>query len=73
MIPVITLLPHYPVIVVSKNYALGQAIMVTDYGPETHRLWTVVLDTSGEVWDVPNPDLRFQKNYSLGRLLNITT
>lgn len=59
--------PHYPVIVTDKDNATGYAILVSDYGPEANKIWTVVLDETGEVWDVPNPHIRFQWNWTLGR------
>lgn len=59
--------PSLPVIVTSKNNAKGKAILVTDYGEEHHLQWTVVLDDSGEIWVVPNPEIRVQFNWSVGR------
>lgn len=44
----------------------GYAVLVTDYSQEHSRLWTVILDT-GEVWDVPQSEVRGIKNWSMGR------
>lgn len=65
---IVTLIPHFPVIVVSKGNVKGHVILVTDYGPETHKVWTVVIDETGEVWDVQNPGIRFCWNFTRGRM-----
>lgn len=45
---------------------VGLAHFLIDYGPEHDLLWVVADDATGEVWTVPNPDVRFIPNYSLG-------
>lgn len=45
----------------------GQAIAVIDYGPEHHLIWVVALDDSGEIWSSPNPKVRMQANWTMGR------
>jgi hypothetical protein len=45
----------------------GLAHFVIDYGPESHLLWVVFLDSDGACWCVPNPEIRLQKNWSLQR------
>jgi hypothetical protein len=45
----------------------GLAHFVLDYGPESHLLWVVFLDTDGACWTVPNPEVRLSANWSLGR------
>jgi hypothetical protein len=59
--------PPIPVVVVSKGNASGMAIGWIDYSQEHHLLWVVALDDGGEVWVVPNTDVRLQANWSLGR------
>ena len=44
----------------------GQAILVLDYSPEHHLMWTVALD-NGEIWTFQNPDVRVRENETLGR------
>lgn len=61
----IQLNPSIPVNV--KDKGSGEAIFLLDYGKEDHVLWAVAMDDSGEVWWVPNPDIRLLKNYSIGR------
>lgn len=40
---------------------------VIDYGPEFDLLWVVGMDDGGEIWCVPNPQVRLQANWSMGR------
>jgi hypothetical protein len=59
--------PPIPVYVPSKQQT-GLAHILIDYGPEFHLIWTVVMDLTGEVWSLPNPEIRGQKNITMGRL-----
>lgn len=45
----------------------GFAFAVIDYGIEHHLLWVVALDDGGEIWCVPNAEVRMQPNWSAGR------
>lgn len=45
------------------------AIAVLDYSEEHHLFWVCAIDATGEIWTYPNPEVRMQKNISLGRLL----
>ena len=57
--------PPLPLHVLGKGD--GVAIGMIDYGPEHNLIWVTALDVSGEVWCAPNPTVRFQKNWTLGR------
>lgn len=57
--------PPLPVHVVDRGK--GCAIAVIDYGPEHNLLWVVGMDEGGEIWCVPNPQVRLQTNWSMGR------
>lgn len=59
--------PTLPVEVIGKGK--GFAIAVIDYGQEHHLLWIVVLDSSGEIWAAPNPEVRVRGNWTMGRRL----
>lgn len=59
------LAPPLPLHVLERGK--GQAMAVIDYGPEFDLLWVVALDEGGEIWCVPNPQVRMQANWSLGR------
>lgn len=65
---ILQLEPPLAVVVVSKDNAKGFAYFILDYGMDTDVLWGVIMDDSGEVWWTPNYDLRFQSNWSLGRM-----
>lgn len=59
--------PMLPVIVTSKDNRTGYAFLVTDRGEECYKFWSVIMDDSGEIWDVPNPEVRVQRNWTMGR------
>jgi hypothetical protein len=58
--------PSIPVLVTSKDNAKGMAIGWVDYSQEHNLIWIVALDNS-EIWCVPNPEIRMQKNWTMGR------
>lgn len=45
----------------------GHALGVIDYGQEHNLLWITAIDATGEIWCAPNPEVRMQKNWSMGR------
>lgn len=57
--------PPIPLHVLGKGD--GQAIGMIDYGPEHNLLWITAIDATGEIWCAPNPKVRMQKNWSMGR------
>jgi hypothetical protein len=57
--------PSIPVDIAERGP--GQAIAVIDYGPEHHLIWVTALDASGEIWCAPNPMVRVQSNWTMGR------
>ncbi len=58
--------PPIPVITTSKGSGLAWAII--DYSPEHHLIWVVAIDSTGEIWALPNPEVRAQKNITMGRM-----
>ncbi len=46
----------------------GWAHAMIDYGPESHLYWVIFIDETGEVWTYSNPEVRAQKNITLGRM-----
>jgi len=56
-----------PIPMTVETKGAGQAIAVIDYGPEHHLIWVVALDESGEIWSAPNPKVRMQPNWTMGR------
>ncbi len=57
--------PPIPLTVLDKGE--GYAFAVIDYGQEFDLLWVVGLNGSGEIWTAPNPKVRLQDNWSMGR------
>ncbi len=45
----------------------GWAHFLIDYGPESALFWVVFMDEDGACWTVPNPEVRMEKNWTLGR------
>ena len=56
-----------PIPMTVEGKGSGQAVAVIDYGPEHHLIWVVALDDSGEIWSAPNPKVRMQSNWTMGR------
>lgn len=59
--------PPLPVLVTSKNNETGNAIIVHDWSLEHEAHWVVVMDRTGEIWWVPNSEIRVGKNWTMGR------
>ncbi len=45
----------------------GWAHFVIDYGPEHDLMWVVFMDKDGTCRTVPNPEIRLQFNWTMGR------
>lgn len=45
----------------------GYAHFLIDYSQEHNLMWVVFLDGTGECWTFQNPEIRAQKNITLGR------
>lgn len=56
-----------PPIPVWTSMGTGHAILVMDYSQEHHLIWTIAMDNSGEIWSLPNPEVRLQRNITMGR------
>lgn len=57
--------PPIPLEVIDKGK--GLAIGMIDYGPEHNLIWVTAIDDTGEIWCAPNPKVRMQQNWTLGR------
>lgn len=57
--------PPLPVHVIGKG--AGYALAVIDYGQEHNLIWVTGLSDSGEIWCAPNPLVRLQTNWTVGR------
>jgi hypothetical protein len=58
--------PPLPVYIPARNQT-GLAHLVIDYGPESHLIWVIATDAGGEIWSLPNPQVRLQTNFTMGR------
>lgn len=67
--------PPLPVIITAKTLPDGVTSALKrgwcyawkDVGIDSHRLWIVALDDTGEVVDVPQPEIKLDPNWSMGR------
>ena len=57
--------PPLPVFAIGKGKGLAHGVI--DYGPEHDLVWVTAIDATGEIWCVPNPKLRMQQNWTMGR------
>lgn len=57
--------PPMPIHVLEKGK--GLAFGLIDYGPEHNLIWVTAIDETGEIWCAPNPKVRMQANWTLGR------
>ncbi len=57
--------PPMPVHVLDKGD--GFAIAVIDYGQEHNLIWVTAINDTGEIWCAPNPRVRMQANWTMGR------
>jgi hypothetical protein len=45
----------------------GVIWLVTDYGHETDTIYTVIINSTGEMWQYRHKDLRVKNNITFGR------
>jgi hypothetical protein len=57
--------PPLPVHVLDKG--AGFAFAVIDYGQEHNLIWVTAINDTGEIWCAPNPRVRMQANWTMGR------
>lgn len=57
--------PPLPIYVVDRGKGLAHGVI--DYGPEHNLIWVTALDDSHEIWCAPNPMVRMQNNWTMGR------
>jgi len=62
------LLQLKPPVPLSTPKGDGLAFMVIDYGCEYNLMWVTAIDETGEIWTFANPEVRAQKNITMGRL-----
>jgi len=45
----------------------GRIWLVTEYGLEIEKVFTVILNANGEIWEFKNNDIRATRNRTIGR------
>lgn len=58
--------PRQPIEVITPK-GLGRIWLVTDYGSEAEKLFTVVINDTGELWEFTNKDIKATANLTMGR------
>jgi len=58
-----------PTIPLETPKGSSQAFLVIDYGSEHNLMWVCAVDATGEIWTFQNPEVRAQKNITMGRKL----
>jgi hypothetical protein len=61
----VQLAPPIPLHVLGKGD--GHALGVIDYGQEHNLIWVTAIDGTGEIWCAPNPTVRMERNWTMGR------
>lgn len=46
---------------------LATVWLVTEYGPETEKVFTCIVKATGEIWEFTNRDIRAVQNLTFGR------
>lgn len=64
---IIQLNPQIPMSCPQGN---GRAIAMIDYSEEHNIIWVIAIDKTGEIWSYQNPEVRMQKNITMGREYN---
>lgn len=52
---------------VSTPKGEGIVWLVTDYGHETDTLYTVIINDTGELWQLTHKQIKVKSNFSYGR------
>jgi hypothetical protein len=63
--------PPIPLHVLNKGS--GYAVAVIDYGQEHNLIWVTAISATGEIWCAPNPQVRMEGNWTMGRARNPLT
>jgi hypothetical protein len=55
-----------PTIPLSTPKGNGYAIALIDYSEAHNLMWVTVINETGEIWTFQNPEVRAQKNITMG-------
>ena len=50
-----------------EKHGEGYAIGWKDFSQDHHMLWICAFSKTGQVWEIPNPEIRLQWNISMQR------
>lgn len=59
--------PRQPIQVITPK-GKGRIWLVTEYGPEIEKIFTIILDENCEIWEFTNKDIKACNNSTLGRI-----
>jgi hypothetical protein len=59
-----------PTIPIDTPKGSAHAWFLIDYSTENDLFWVCAIDATGEIWILPNADIRAQKNITMGRYLS---
>ena len=45
----------------------GRIYLVTEYGLEIEKIFTVIINSTGQIWEFRNQDIRATQNKTVGR------
>jgi|TARA_R110002012_G_scaffold264441_2_gene447777 hypothetical protein len=45
----------------------GRVYLITEYGTEIEKIFTVIIDATGEIWEFGNQDINATRNKTMGR------
>ena len=45
----------------------GRIFLVTDYGPELEKIFTVIINDTGQIWEFSNDQITATMNLTMGR------
>jgi hypothetical protein len=61
------MLQLHPMLPVDTCKGAGFAFVLIDYGQEHDTLYKTIITATGEIWDLPQSQVRGVKNISMGR------
>ena len=57
----------HPMLPLSTSRGPGFCFLIIDYGQEFDTLYKTIITETGEIWDLPQSEVRGVKNISMGR------
>jgi hypothetical protein len=57
-----------PMLPLDTPKGIGWAFAMIDYSQDHDTIYKVIITETGEIWDIPQPQVRGVKNFTMGRL-----